>query len=298
MSLRHLAREIALQALFNWDFQERSEQTLDEIIGFSLSLRDRVYDSEFPQQLFEGVIKKVTVIDDIIEKAAPAWPIDRIAAVDRNILRLGIFEMLFSERKDVPPRVAINESIELAKSFGGPNSYKFVSGVLGSVYEASNLKEKEQEWEEFQKDPKNFPVEEKAGIIVYSTNPKGELVFGALKDVFNRWTVPKKVIEEGEKPEDTALEAAQYDIGIEDAEIAKALGVNKYINSDPVYGKIRKEVHYFVAKTEYKELEVDEENAAIEEAAWMTKAEFLSKEQYPDVAKFIAEAIEYAEQNQ
>ena len=91
-------------------------------------------DSSFMGELFLGVVKKKTIIDEIIEKAAPDWPIEKISVVDRNILRLGLYELLFGDRTQVPPKVAINESIELAKSFGGENSSKFINGVLGGVY--------------------------------------------------------------------------------------------------------------------------------------------------------------------
>ncbi len=84
--------------------------------------------------LIDQVLKKHKVIDEIIEKAAPDWPIDKISIIDRNILRIGLTELLFGDRKEVPPKVAINEAIELAKTFGGENSGKFVNGVLGAVY--------------------------------------------------------------------------------------------------------------------------------------------------------------------
>ena len=84
-------------------------------------------------------MKKKVVIDEIIEKAAPDWPIDKISIVDRNILRIGLTELLFGDRKEVPPKVAINEAVELAKAFGGQNSSKFVNGVLGTVYRASDV---------------------------------------------------------------------------------------------------------------------------------------------------------------
>lgn len=90
--------------------------------------------SKFASDLVEGTISKIGTIDKIIEKAAPQWPIDQIAMVDRAVLRLGIYELLFGNREEVPPKVAINESIELAKTFGGDASGKFVNGVLGTIY--------------------------------------------------------------------------------------------------------------------------------------------------------------------
>ncbi len=89
---------------------------------------------DFVRKLMEGVIKHKGEIDKIIEKAAPEWPLEQIAVVDRNVLRIGLYELLYADREEVPPKVAINEAIELAKNYGGPNSGKFVNGVLGTVY--------------------------------------------------------------------------------------------------------------------------------------------------------------------
>lgn len=91
-------------------------------------------DTSFIHQLIDGTIKHVNEIDKIIEQAAPQWPLGQVAVVDRNVLRLGLYELLFGKREEVPPKVAINEAIELAKSFGGESSGKFVNGVLGTVY--------------------------------------------------------------------------------------------------------------------------------------------------------------------
>lgn len=91
-------------------------------------------DTQFVSDLVDGVLSHLEQLDAIIEKAAPQWPIEQIAVVDRNILRLGLYELLFGSRDEVPPKVAINEAIELAKSFGGESSGKFVNGVLGTIY--------------------------------------------------------------------------------------------------------------------------------------------------------------------
>ena len=97
-------------------------------------------DGSFAKKLALGVVDHQKEIDDIIEKAAPEWPIQQIAPVDRNVLRVGLFELLYGEIKEVPPKVAINESIELAKSFGGDSSGKFVNGILGAMYKDSENK--------------------------------------------------------------------------------------------------------------------------------------------------------------
>lgn len=135
MASRHLARSIAMQTLYEWDFNNHEEPRLEAIMDKNIAeFGPGLEDTEFIRALVLGVLKHRKEIDAIIEKAAPEWPISQIASVDRNILRLGLFELLFGSRDEVPPKVAINEAIELAKSFGGESSGRFVNGVLGTVY--------------------------------------------------------------------------------------------------------------------------------------------------------------------
>lgn len=130
---RHLARTIALQALYQWDFKEMPENRLSSIVQDILKEFASNFESEkFVFELVEGVQKNLKAIDDLITKYAPEWPIGKITIVDRNVLRLGVYELKFSD--GVPARVAINEAIELAKTFGSESSGKFVNGVLGAIY--------------------------------------------------------------------------------------------------------------------------------------------------------------------
>ncbi|TSC78348.1 MAG: putative transcription termination factor [Parcubacteria group bacterium Gr01-1014_33] len=136
MASRHLARSIAMQSLFEWDFNKGDAQALNKIVErnkkeFGPGLEEEY---SFIDRLIKGVIENASKIDTIIAKAAPAWPIEQITAVDRAVLRLGLYELLFGSHEEVPPKVAINEAIELAKAFGGESSGKFVNGVLGTVY--------------------------------------------------------------------------------------------------------------------------------------------------------------------
>lgn len=135
MASRHLSRSIALQSLYEWDFRNRNESLVHDIVSRNIAeFGAGLEETQFIRDLVDGVLAHLEQLDKIIEKAAPQWPIDQIAIVDRNILRLGLYELLFGKREEVPPKVAINESIELAKSFGGESSGKFVNGVLGTVY--------------------------------------------------------------------------------------------------------------------------------------------------------------------
>jgi len=135
MSSRHLARSIAMQSLYEWDFYGKKLKNLDGIVAknireFGMGMKN----PDFVLKIISGVISHLSQIDEIISKAAPEWPIDQINVVDRNILRIGLYELLYEDKNEVPPKVAINEAIELAKSFGGRSSGRFVNGVLGTVY--------------------------------------------------------------------------------------------------------------------------------------------------------------------
>jgi N utilization substance protein B len=132
---RHLSRSIAMQSLYEWDFGGKDTGKFNEIVERNIKEFGPGLDSaDFIKKLVEGVIKNLPKLDKIISKSAPEWPIEQITVVDRNILRLGLYELLFGERAEVPPKVAINEAIELAKSFGGESSGKFINGVLGTIY--------------------------------------------------------------------------------------------------------------------------------------------------------------------
>jgi len=135
MASRHLARSVAMQALYEWDFKGRSEEFLPAILEHTIKeFGDGIDEPEFIVHLVKGTLEHIEEIDRIIERAAPQWPIDQIAMVDRNVLRLGLYELMWGDRQAVPPKVAINESIELAKSFGGESSGRFINGVLGTIY--------------------------------------------------------------------------------------------------------------------------------------------------------------------
>lgn len=133
MSNRHLARSIAMQALFEWDFREQPAEVLPVIIDRDLKeFGPGLDETGFAKKIIEDVQQNINEIDELIGKYAPQWPIEQITIIDRNILRIGIYELKFNN--EVPPKVAINEAIELAKNFGGPSSGRFVNGVLGAIY--------------------------------------------------------------------------------------------------------------------------------------------------------------------
>ncbi|MGI6335043.1 MAG: transcription antitermination factor NusB [Minisyncoccales bacterium] len=135
MASRHLSRSVAMQSLYEWDFLGMPEDQLEIITERNIEEFGKGLESDdFIWALVYGVQDKIDPINKIIEKTAPEWPINQINILDRNILRIGIFELLYEKIDEVPPKVAINESIELAKNFSGESSRKFVNGVLGTIY--------------------------------------------------------------------------------------------------------------------------------------------------------------------
>lgn len=135
MASRHLSRSIVMQSLYEWDFYNKEKQPLEEIARRNVTdFGPGLEDQSLVWELVEGVQKHLPEIDRIIEKAAPEWPISQIPMIDRNVLRIGLYELLYADKTQVPPKVAINEAIELAKTFSGKISGKFINGVLGTVY--------------------------------------------------------------------------------------------------------------------------------------------------------------------
>ena len=141
---RHLGRIVALQTLYEQDFRKESGDktlVLDQVLNRNFErYSDTIEDKRFVEDLVQGVDKNAEAIDEIIRPVAPEWPIEQIARIDRSILRMGVFELLFDQK--VPPKVASNEAVELAKAFGGDNSSKFVNGVLGTVLRNKESKAK------------------------------------------------------------------------------------------------------------------------------------------------------------
>ena len=185
MANRHLSRSIALQSLYEWDFNNfRAEKNMDglyevknveenpklkKIVSHNIDkFGPGMEDASFVWGIVQGIVGRLKKIDAIIEKGAPEWPIEQIAFIDRNVLRIGIYELLFANREEVPPKVAINESIELAKTFGGESSGKFINGVLGTIYreigepmkDDSTEKAQERKGKEEQKKKENEETQE------------------------------------------------------------------------------------------------------------------------------------------
>lgn len=137
MANRHLQRSLAMQSLFEWDFYVLLGKNRDMRLILDRNtdqFAPGAEDTSLAERIVFGVVENISQIDMFISKCAPEWPVEKIAAVDRAVLRLGIYELLFGTYEEVPPKVAINEAIELAKTFGGDSSSRFINGVLGTIY--------------------------------------------------------------------------------------------------------------------------------------------------------------------
>ncbi len=297
MANRHLARSVALQSLYEWDFNEFPPEKIDSIIVRNLKeFASGIADGSFAHRLAKNILEKKGEIDVIIERAAPEWPLSQISVVDRNVLRMGLYELLFVDRSEVPAKVAINEAIELAKAFGGETSSKFVNGVLGTVYKEIGEPGKEETSETGRSrktkhlitDPKLMPIERLGGAIVFARND-GDIFVALVHDIFGYWTLPKGRIEEGESVEVGTKREVMEEISI-DCIIEDKIGENEYVAADPVRGKIRKMVTYFVAKSEFVPVKL-KESGGLNDAKWFSVGELADLSMYDDIRPIIAKAI-------
>ncbi len=300
MANRHLSRSVVLQTLFEWDFRNYSaakavESLLINAAELSPSGKDQTSDEPFMEELLKGVLARVKDLDMVIEKAAPEWPIERIAPVDRNVLRLGLYELLFADRDKVPAKVAINEAIELAKSFGGEHSGRFVNGVLGAVYKELGEPGKD----EVSKKKKEIPYEEMpqqllGGAVVYARSG-GEVYLAFVHDIFGHWTLSKGKIGDspetaGESVEDGTVREIKEELGLEIV-IKEKLGENEYVASDPKTGKKRKKVTYFLAESKFEPLQL-EQKGGLDDARWFRLQDALDLNFYEDTLPLITKAVQ------
>jgi transcription antitermination protein NusB len=292
MANRHLSRSIVLQSLFEWDLNSIEKGMMVETLMRNVDeFAPNKSDAPFMEKLLDGVLQKQTELDMVIEKAAPEWPLDRIAPVDRNILRLGLYELLFADRKEVPAKVAINEAIELAKQFGGENSSRFVNGVLGAVYKEIGEPGKEESSKNKKK--KDIPfeqmeIERLAGAVVYAMH-EGVMYLALVHDIFGHWTLTKGKIEEKEDIKVGAQRSIKSEIGLE-ATIEDELGKNEYVASHPEKGKVRKQVVYFLAQAPHDEL-VLEQKGGLDDAKWFKVADILELNFYEDILPIVTKAV-------
>lgn len=292
MANRHVSRSIVLQTLFEWDLNAIPRKQVNEVLDRNIEeFAPNKTDKPFMEKLLDGILSKQSELDLVITKAAPEWPIERISPVDRNILRLGLYELLFADRSEVPAKVAINEAIELAKQFGGDNSSRFVNGVLGAVYkeigepgkeETSKRKKREVPFDQ-------MPIQRLAGAVVYTENENGEIYLALVHDIFGHWTLSKGKIEENETVEVGAVRELKEEMGLS-VVLEAELGNNEYVASHPELGKVRKQVSYFLAASPFTEI-VLEQKGGLDDARWFKVADILELNFYEDILPIVTKAI-------
>lgn len=295
MANRHLSRSIVLQTLFEWDFKAGQNEDINEILERNeTEFAPGNEDIPFMRKILSYVTTKREIIDQIIEKAAPEWPIEKINAVDRNILRMGLGELLFGDHNEVPPKVAINEAIELAKTFGGDSSSRFVNGVLGAVYKEIGEPGKDQISKRHKKneevDITKLPIEQKAGALIYARKDD-EIYFALVHDIFGYWTLSKGGVDAGETAEQAAIREIKEEVNL-DIVIKDKVGESEYIASHPQKGKIRKRVTFFLAESPFVPVTLQNQSGGLDDARWFSIAEVAGLKMYDDVTGYMANAIE------
>jgi len=305
---RSSSRGIALQILFELDMQENLHISEDDLILIIerhlldfLNIKEEKITESFVFYLLKSVQEKMVTLDELIMRAAPEWSLEKINIVDRNILRLGLLELVFGEADQVPPKVAINEAIELAKNYGGETSYKFVNGVLGAVYKEMGEPGKDQGSKEIKKNNINgqrqtstkVENQELAGCLVYSRyNNQTYLAF--IKDIFKYWTLPKGKLMIGEDVRVGAIRKVKEEIGI-NVVVKDNLKENSYIsnNDENISGrKIKKHVIYLLAEGKHEALKPEVEKSGILEAKWFALDEIENLKMYNDIKPILKLGLE------
>ena len=265
MANRHLARTIALQSLFEWDFNN-AKDSIEQLVERNRQEFAPDFDDQgFCLDLVKAVIKNQKKIDAMITKFAPEWPLDQITTTDRNVLRLGVYELRISE--DIPPKVAINEAIELAKAFGGDASGKFVNGVLGSIYKEMVKKGEKQTMSS------QGIKEVSAGGMVYRKDGD-DYKFILILDAYDKWTFPKGHVDGDEKPEEAAVREISEETGLKNLKVITYLGEAEVKVHKPGDKPFRKLIKYFLVDTKDTKIivpKVDE----LKDVKWFDKKEAL-----------------------
>jgi len=283
-----------LQSLFEWDFRAMRESDVDAVIVRNAKeFAPGMGDVPFIERLTHGIISRATDLDSIVEQAAPEWPFDKISYIDRNVLRIGLFELLFSNRGEVPAKVAINEAIELAKTFGGENSGKFVNGVLGAVYKElgepgkDEVSKRRHVGQDVPYD--ELPQERLGGAVVYARDGTGALYLAFVHDVFGHWTLSKGKLEYGEDETAGTAREIKEEIGLA-VELKEKLGENEYVANDPEVGKKRKRVSYYLAEAPFIDLKL-ESSGGLDDARWFRAADIGELNFYEDIVPLITKAV-------
>ncbi len=287
MSQRHISRQIALQTLYELDVKDimiLGREELRSVLNYNIEeLSPDHKDKDYLYSLVDLVLSRLQTLNDIITKAAPEWPLEKISYIDRNVLRIGLAELLFADREQVPPKVAIDQAIELAKAFGNETSGKFINGVLGKVYKELGEPDKDSV------SKKRAVIEQLTGVILY-TKHEGEVYVGLVHDLFKHWTICKSHTVETETDAENIRKIVKKEFGLDDTELVSHIGDGEYIANHPEKGKIVKHVRYYLATHVYAEPKV-EIGAGLDDARWIKIGELGSYKIYKEIQNTLAKAV-------
>lgn len=296
MSQRHLARSLVMQGLYARDFapEQGDEESFNTLMYVVHEYAKGMDNPEFVYDLYRNIVRKIAVLDEVLQKAAPQYPLATISGVDRNVMRIGLYELLFGDYDQVPPKVAITEAIVLAKTFGGEKSNKFVNGVLGTIYRELGEPQKDHKVEEkkdMSVDEKDLPVLRKAGGFIYAVED-GVVYVVLVHDIFGFWTFSKGGQHEGETLRDAARRALNEELGVE-VTPGEEVGTHKYTAHSPADGKVIKEVTYYLCQApERVDIVLGDADGGIIDARWFTLEEIPDLRMYSDVVKIVGTALE------
>ena len=282
---RRDARIVIIQALFENDFHQREPDSAYMIQIFNAIAREHnpaLVDNEYAKKVLAGIASKYYDINAIIERAAPDWPLDKIGSVDRNILRLGVFELLFGKDLEVPGRVALNEAIEITKMFLGDGARRFVNGVLGSIY--TEVKDPAEDAYV----PKKMQHKKSVGGVIFRLDEDGSPWFAFVHDVFGKWTLSKGGLEEEESIDNGLKRVIKDEIGVA-IEVIEKIGSNAY-KAHPPTGPVLKEVTYLLARTD-DDLLTLKETEGLDQAKWFSFDEAKKLSFYPDLRQIILDGM-------
>ena len=294
MSRRHQSRELILKTLYNLDVLDDLKPYTDINYVIDTMNKIRVIDSvdskddlDYSKKILSAIIDRINTINDILTKAAPEWPLDKINIIDRNILRIGIYEIIFANDEGTPPKVAINEAIELAKEYSGQKSFSFVNGVMGTIYkEIFNNKELEQNQQKENKKEISF-IE----CVPYSLD-KNMLYLGFILDKNKKWCFPKSEEDKNKNIEENILNILnnKFDVIERINEYTKL--TNKSITLSKREGeKIKENTTFYLIKMDYKIINSQNTDKSIS-AKWIKSNEIEKLNKQNDIEDIINKTLE------
>jgi len=285
MSNRHISRQVVMQTMYELDTNNAfniPQEDLKVMLERNIEeFATEKLDKSFAVELLKETVSRLSVIDEVLTKSAPEWPIEKISIVDRNIIRVGLCELIFGQEK-VPPKVAIDEAIELAKEYGGDSSSKFINGVLGAVYKELGEPDKDSH-------TKVKVSEKKSGCLIYAMDENNNLNLLFVHDVFGRWTLPKSDMLDNVSL--NLVKEVKKNIDL-DIKIIDDICNVEYIAHNPAKGRVYKDVHYYLASSNFVPVSFSEAIKGLDDVKWWKEEDLNSMTTYEDLKEVFSKGLE------